>query len=421
MLKSLMFVFVISFLFSCENRSIPTKNVDDLKYENKVNSNLKRHIGEKLLERESEENKLRIFAKALARSLNDQQVAKFLHKKFKERFDGQHEILWQNIKEEKSLDLRGIISKNIPSPNRNKLEIMDSIEEFKLLNISMPVKFSEWDGVSPVLVTYTPRTVDDTQWDTVVAFDSDLNEYSIDAKTAPDFPVIVIGQNERVDKHTLKVKEAYLPKKVNDLEILKKENKGSGGSGSSYGHWETIPDPAIYFEWVQLTDLMEPWLNGDPEVLVMVLTDEDRDIDYMFGDDYGYWNLLGYNYSHPDNWKNHLKQFLFRRIDGGVKDYMGIKIYELDDNDEDNDVTITISHTLLEDSQVDLNATWKLDVDDDYIGSNQAVLLGTNPRYTNRNEEPESSEMNPCGSARFTIWWTDKIWIPPYSGGGNSD
>ena len=35
------------------------------------------------------------------------------------------------------------------------------------------------------------------EWEEIYAYDADLKEYILDAKTEPDYPVIVVGINER--------------------------------------------------------------------------------------------------------------------------------------------------------------------------------------------------------------------------------
>jgi len=74
---------------------------------------------------------------------------------------------------------------------------IDEIENVPLLQISLPVNFEKWDGESTILVAYTPLTIDDIEVEEIYAYDSEGNEHVLDAKTPPDFPVMVVGINER--------------------------------------------------------------------------------------------------------------------------------------------------------------------------------------------------------------------------------
>jgi len=90
-----------------------------------------------------------------------------------------------------------------------------------------------WDGTTPIKVAYIPQTIDDTEWEYIYAYDSKGNEYQLDAQVPPDFPVLVVGINERTDKDG---KITYHAKRSNGLSrMLTDPIEGGGGSGGDDG------------------------------------------------------------------------------------------------------------------------------------------------------------------------------------------
>jgi len=125
-------------------------------------------------------------------------ICQILKSKIGEKFDGDFDILWNQIKDRQisGKSLRLLVDSRFSECTRKVLPI-DKIEEIPLLQISLPVNFNDWDGESTILVAYTPLTIDDMEWEEINAYDSNLKEYMLDAKTEPDYPVMVVGINER--------------------------------------------------------------------------------------------------------------------------------------------------------------------------------------------------------------------------------
>jgi hypothetical protein len=133
---------------------------------------------------------------------------------------------------------------------------IDEIENVPLLQISLPVNFEKWDGEEPILVAYTPLTIDDIEVEEIYAYDSEGNEHVLDAKTPPDFPVIIVGLNERVEDGNY----AY-------------RNDNVSFSKTTLAHFDfQLPHPGIAHNLMKVQDLQvehdcEPWYKGKAEVI----------------------------------------------------------------------------------------------------------------------------------------------------------
>jgi len=145
---------------------------------------------------------LKYFAMAVAKSLKHPEICQTLKKKIDEKFDGDCEVLWDHIKNKQisGRDLRVLVDSRFSERTRKVIPI-EKIEKIPLLQVALPVNFNDWDGESAILVAYTPLATDDMEWEEINAYDADLKEYVLDAKTEPDYPVMVMGINERTNKN----------------------------------------------------------------------------------------------------------------------------------------------------------------------------------------------------------------------------
>ncbi len=165
---------------------------------------------------------------------------------------------------------RKMISDRLGEGRGSFLSIGD-IEGVPLLQILLPVNFEKWNGEEPILVAYTPLTIDDTEWEEISAYDSEGNEYVLDAKTPPDFPVMVVGINERVDPVTKKVR--------------------FGANESFLGKAALTTGVCSYYDVININiinvfDDKEPWSKGAAEIFTKVTYGSDSkrtnftDLDY---------------------------------------------------------------------------------------------------------------------------------------------
>ncbi len=109
---------------------------------------------------------------------------------------------------------------------------------------SLLVNCANWDGESTILVAYTPMTSDDMEWKEIYAYDADMKEYILDAKTEPDYPVMVVGINERTEYFSQDKIDTGLGKIASTIDV--------------------------YICTFRLMDDKEPWSKGDPEIYTKV-------------------------------------------------------------------------------------------------------------------------------------------------------
>jgi hypothetical protein len=142
-----------------------------------------------------------VFAKLLASSINSKEVRKFLKEEACKKFDGDFDILVSKV----LLSKVGSVSfkEKVESSSSLKLtkakEVFESAIKNPKLNISVPLHIEKWDNNKQQLLVAVAVGIIDGETEFVKAYDSYGRLYLIDAKTEPNLPVIVIGNNERID------------------------------------------------------------------------------------------------------------------------------------------------------------------------------------------------------------------------------
>ena len=225
--------------------------------------------------------RLKYIAKTLAVSMKNDRIRNILKEKISQEFDGDKDVLWEMVKNydiSNGQNMKKVLGDKIHKDASSILN-MSNLEQVPLLNIAIPANFEDWDGDKPIKVAYVPITKDDMETEKVIAYDSQLNRYKLDAQEAPDEPVVIVGINERVEKldnkgRLQKVSEKAASSediiKVNDnlyhLKYIKDSrnssplNKSSGGTISrEYGDTEFI-------EKIKVKDDQEYWFMGKAEV-----------------------------------------------------------------------------------------------------------------------------------------------------------
>ena len=146
------------------------------------------------------EVRLKYFAKALANVLTVPGVGTHLRNEIGKKFDGDYDVLWETVQGSDfpgSGRLSGLVAGQLQA--LNSIVSMEEIEEVPLLQIALPVGFSDWDGETPILVAYIPLTINDVDLTEIYAYDSAGEEHILDGQVPPEFPVMVIGINERTN------------------------------------------------------------------------------------------------------------------------------------------------------------------------------------------------------------------------------
>lgn len=269
MKKLSVFLTILVFLFliiSCETDNLPTnaeKSSSIEQFDNDVekieiseidlallnNYTLEKSSDNEQLDAVIDEVLLKYFAMAMAKSLKHPDICKILKNKIGDKFDGDFDVLWEQIKNSQiaGQKMRELVNSRFSERTRQVLTL-EKIEAVPLLQISLPVNFDDWDGESTILVAYTPLTIDDMDWKEIYAYDADMKECKLDAKTEPDFPVMVVGINERVE---------YLQSA--ETQFNRSLGKTSAGGRLS----------EEYLYRIKIFEDGEGWLSGDPEIYIV--------------------------------------------------------------------------------------------------------------------------------------------------------
>jgi hypothetical protein len=269
------------------------------------------------------------FAKALASSLEKEEVRAFVKKEALKKFDGDYDILFSKAKHE-SVDIGGnngrtqsmsfseiLFDEEMNSTKRTKesfQSFLDSLQQmYPLLQISIPEQFDNnaenWDINKHVpLVAVVPSDIKELNLPTLPAFDAQGNIHQIDAHTPPEELVIVISDNERLiakskveysqNKRTALIYETpcielepvystveydyYTVQQYNEGLNACYEPPHTGGGGSTGGgstdnscerDGSDNKDRILGAQFVnyEVFDDAEDWFDGNPEVFVVVV------------------------------------------------------------------------------------------------------------------------------------------------------
>jgi hypothetical protein len=146
------------------------------------------------------------FAKALAKSLEDKELRKTLKNEALLEIDGDYDVIWKDFKHYKIKTSNGkeavkdIIAVKLNAKKekeKNIQEINNFGEKYKKFQISVPVKCEEWDVDNYCPYVAFLQADYNEKMEVIEAFDVKGNTIELSNKQIPDYPVIVIGLNER--------------------------------------------------------------------------------------------------------------------------------------------------------------------------------------------------------------------------------
>jgi hypothetical protein len=152
------------------------------------------------------EVRLKYLAKGLAVAARNKKIRDIIFKSASEKFDGDTEVLWSMIKD-KYVDnqkLRSFVDK-IFIKDENGILSISELEQVPLLNIGFRAGFENYNTDKPIKVGYSTITKEDTENEDVILYDSNLKKYKVSTRVKPDYPVVIVGINERVDPVTHEV------------------------------------------------------------------------------------------------------------------------------------------------------------------------------------------------------------------------
>jgi hypothetical protein len=141
------------------------------------------------------------FAKLLASAINGKEVRKFIKDEANKKFDGDFDILVSKVLDSKigQVNFKENVEQSSSFGASKGKEIFEKAIKNPKLNISVPIQIEKWDESKQQLLVAIAVGYIDGETKFVKAFDSKGRLYLIDATKEPDVPVIVVGNNERMD------------------------------------------------------------------------------------------------------------------------------------------------------------------------------------------------------------------------------
>ncbi len=225
-------------------------------------------------------------AEAVAVAVEDKTLRDRIYAKCMEKFDGETNVLWQQLDGDDNLRSKGGWSKKIDdlvSKGRKNTIVKGvgnvdaAVKKFeKLVNAPLHLFWmypSTWDKKTTPLVAFVPMDSDPDARQSIPAFDSKGNRFDLnrDAALAKNRPVVVITLNERATANG-KLKEGKIASASHESITngtksitVGSSNLASNKKGSQLN--TSYIATTIKVDWVDMTDLAHdelPW-DGGPE------------------------------------------------------------------------------------------------------------------------------------------------------------
>ena len=249
-LQILVLVFITTLVFSCETRNQYSDLDEGFTQPNKIlipdnlydASNLRLNNNVGFVEKTNDEELFEIVAKRLSKKMKIPQFRKALKEEAEKRFDGDFDILLQNVTK------NGFHGSNLFT-HLKELEIDESAHP--LLNLAIPVNIEKWDTENfEILVAAWINE----EIPFVKAYDSNGKEYLLDQIKEPNVPVLVVGYNERVNTNgELKKADDFIldTGKYRSVTSTTPSNLKvqQGAAGTLILDWQDVTDENGYEVW----------------------------------------------------------------------------------------------------------------------------------------------------------------------------
>ena len=199
-------------------------------------------------------------ARTIAKSLANKDFRVLVKTEALKKIDGDYDIHYADFSEMElnNVTISEIIESNVSFGKKgvNGLTSFTALSnEIPNFQLSVPINAEIWDTDSIVpLVSYMPIGVNDTDVKWMKAYDSNGKLYMLDAKTPPDFPVVVIGSSER------RGQDGSLLKFITEEEAVNSFSKANS--------YSSVYITKASFSSLSAKRKVEPWGNGDAEVKI---------------------------------------------------------------------------------------------------------------------------------------------------------
>jgi hypothetical protein len=201
---------------------------------------------------------LETLAKLFAKAVTDVSVRQQIQQEVAKRFDGDANVLYKNLTATSQLKAqRGStdIRQSLVALQTENTSLDQLVRSIPRLQVAMPAGFDTWDASSEVpLVGFVPVDADDKTIKEIKAFDAQGNTHVLDARALPSKPVLLLSQNERTDSEGNLLSYA-------GLSINSEAATSDLQAQACYRN--------VYVTDIRLRDDNEPWISGDPEIMLI--------------------------------------------------------------------------------------------------------------------------------------------------------
>ncbi len=276
--------------------------IDLNELETKADSIISTHTPE-----EAQQNLVKL-APMFARAISENKGLKdLLAVEVAKKFDGDNDVLYDMIaskttKQGKTVET--LIKQNIQLCG-DEVSFNDLVDSIPYFNISIPVHFEQWstyDG--PIYVIPMRYDIDDMEIEALQGYDENGNVKMFPADTPPEFPVIVLGINERMNLLNTETRHenSSLKEEVSLMEETPRLNHDA------------------YLSGIKIIADLDPWYSGAPEVYALYAVGENG-------------QKLHQNYAEVDNrntWYTYSNPVIFSYENSPENMYWMLKFREAD-------------------------------------------------------------------------------------------
>ena len=229
-----------------DNVSEDLIDLDEL--ETKADSIINTHTPE-----EAQQNLIKLapmFARAIS---EDKGFKELLAVEVAKKFDGDYDVLYDMIASKTTKE-----GKTVENLIKQNIQLCGEEVSLNDLVDSIPVHFEQWstyDG--PIYVIPMRYDIDDMEIEALPGYDENGNVKMFPADTPPEYPVVVIGVNERI------------PRMIRPKTISNSNVKPLDLDDGTLVHHEELTG-------LMITDTSEPWYSGAPEVYCLYTVGENE-------------------------------------------------------------------------------------------------------------------------------------------------
>lgn len=299
--------------------------------------------------------------------LSSDLLLKTIENDAKTMFDGDYDVLYEKAKnfavEESIKNGRRVSKKTFSDCVEDRLksknisrsaagEMIESVPYFNLFYYSPD--YEKEFSADDVLVTYLDYTIPEEELLDLIGYDKNGNIHIISGLEPPEFPVIVLGINERMNYKG----------DMNVLEPISPEERSVSTFDGTYVHEESL----FYIDYKAKYGAFDPWPRGYPEVYVIyVIGPDDIRQNYLKVDKPGKYNFSGNNVSIINFPENQMWKFF---------------MYDEDLSVSDTTLSVTLTYPVGENGSISVTIPVTIGTGDDLMGSTMIDYNHTASGYT---------------------------------------